>query len=115
VLDRAVPVGRLGQVRGLVPAGRPDPARLRPVLRAHQIPPANRPGDIRWPGSNWSFTARISAAPGTGPHTSTALRTSGGAFSTTTLPRAGGKPAAGTCPIAARSESTNAATAAGSA
>src|SRR5580704_4881753 len=74
---RITAVGRLG-------------GRLYPAVNAHQIPPANRPGAIRWPGSNWSFTERISAAPGTGPHTSTAARTGGEALSTTTLPRAGG-------------------------
>ena len=49
------------------------------VLRAHQMPPANRPGAIRCSGSNWSLTARISSSDGTGPHTSTASRTAAGA------------------------------------
>jgi len=56
---------------------------VNPTLTGiRQIPSGNRPGANLCPGSNWSFTARISAAPGTGPHTSTgkiqkdALRTS---------------------------------------
>src|SRR3954453_11974028 len=50
-----------------------------------QIPPTKRPGASRCCGSNWSFTRRISARPGTGPHASSADRTDGGAWSTTVL------------------------------
>ena len=56
----------------------------------HQIPPANRPGAIRCPGSNWSFSARISPIAGTGPHMSTRSCTAAGARTTTALARAGG-------------------------
>ena len=57
------------------------------VLVLHQSPPAKRPGNIRWSGSNWSLTARIRAAPGIVPYAGTAASTADGARSTATLPR----------------------------
>ncbi len=73
------------------------PAHLPLVLQlAHsrpsrtQIPPANRPGAIRCPGSNWSFSARIRLSEGTGPHMSIRACTAAGARTTTALARAGG-------------------------
>src|SRR6202035_882078 len=56
----------------------------------HQLP-SSRPGNIRWPGSNWSLTARIRAAPGTGPYAPAAVITAGGAASTATDPRRQGR------------------------
>src|SRR6185437_12655834 len=59
------------------------------VLVLHQSPPAkaNRPGNIRWSGSNWSLTARISAAPDTSRYASAAASAAGDPASTATLPR----------------------------
>src|SRR5262249_36934260 len=107
--------GRRGQV---------PPGVERAGWVVHQIPPANRPGDIRCRGSNWSLTARISGSDGTGPHGSIRSRTPGGACTTTALASTGGLSGAGAVAglasaspraTAARSPATNAATAAGSA
>ena len=65
--------------------------RQRHRRRHSSDPFGNRPGAIRWPGSNWSLTARISATrDGTRPNTppaASAARTAAGAATTTTLPR----------------------------
>src|SRR5262249_32289639 len=76
-------------------------------LRAHQIPPANRPGPSRFPGSTLSLPAPTAGPAGTAPHMSTAPRTSAGASTTTTLPT-GISPSA--TARAARSSATNACT-----
>src|SRR4051812_42590991 len=52
----------------------------------HQMPPTNRPGANRCPGSNWSLIRRISARPATGPHMSRVSRTPAGAVRTTAWP-----------------------------
>lgn len=48
---------------------------------------ANRPGNIRWSGSNWSLTARIKPAPGISAKASAPAASA--PVSTTTEPRAG--------------------------
>ena len=55
-----------------------------------QMPPAKRPGESRWSGSNWSLTRRIRSSAGTGPQTSTACLTAAGASTTTSEPPACG-------------------------
>ena len=66
----------------------------QPVGVLHHCPQGNRPGHIRWPGSNWSLTARIKSSPGTGWPAPAAARTAVGAASTATLPRTSPEPSA---------------------